>query len=448
MPQQTETTFIRLDPPLRTTLRAIGDDVLANEPPIEATATGIHPDALLIDWPSNRPLPRARLEVSLPLGGDTWRAEAVPEPPGAGGLGGAVVRFTGLDEAARARLETFITRNRKSEHIRICRDEDVETRVTTGFERWRLPHEALPEIDKRDVKLAVKVFGRPLAAPILISCMTGGSDLAKTVNRRLAAVAQKLGLALGLGSQRAMLKGPELADTYQVRDVAPDVLLIGNLGAVQLNYGVAAEQCEQLVAAVGADALALHLNPLQEAVQPEGDVNFAGLKEKIATVAEQLSKPVILKEVGSGISRGLARWVKTTPIAAVDVAGAGGTNWAKVESYRAKDPVIAELARSFADWGIPTAESLRVCREELPDLRIVASGGIRDGIEAAKAIALGADLVGIARPFLEAATRSEEAVEDTARLLIEQLRVAMFCCGAESIDHLRRVPIERVDARS
>ncbi len=317
--------------------------------------------------------------------------------------------------------------------------------MTTGFERWRLPHEALPELDKRAIDLSQELFGRRLRAPILISCMTGGSELAKTVNRRLAAVAQRLGLALGLGSQRAMLRAPELADTYAVRDLAPDVPLLGNIGAVQLNYGVGPEECGALCRAVGADALVLHLNPLQEAVQPEGDVNFAGLKEKIASLAASLGLPVLLKEVGSGISRRLARWVAGTAIAGVDVAGAGGTSWAKVESYRAEDPLVARLGRSFAGWGIPTAESLRICREELPDRIVIASGGIASGIDAAKAIALGADLAGIARPFLEAAARSEAALEEAARLVLEELRVAMFCCGAASVAQLRRVPIERVE---
>ncbi len=426
---------MKLDPPLRVRLRPQGDPAAR---PTELMAVGLHPDAVLLDVPAlAAPAAGAALEVTLDLAGTEVRASA------AGG-GGPVLRLTALEDAARAALETFITRNRKSEHIRIVRDEDTASEgVTTGFERWRLPHEALPELDKRKVDLSTRILGRTLRAPILISCMTGGSELAKTVNRRLARAAQEAGLALGLGSQRAMLKAPELADTYAVRDLAPDVLLIGNLGAVQLNFGVTTEDCERVVRAVDADALALHLNPLQEAVQPEGDVDFVGLKDKVAAVAAALPLPVILKEVGSGISRGLARWVATTKIAAVDVAGAGGTNWAKVESYRAHAEAGRALARSFAGWGIPTADSLAACRAELPDRLVFASGGVRDGIEVAKAIALGADLVGLARPFLEAAARSEAAAIEAAHLIVEQLRVAMFCCGAGSVAGLRKVTLER-----
>ncbi|HVY62516.1 MAG TPA: type 2 isopentenyl-diphosphate Delta-isomerase [Planctomycetota bacterium] len=433
--------FIRLEPAVRVSVHGpAGGPPAERKERWELVATGIHPEGLLLEGGAAGPREGAEVLASLDLAGEPLAATAKVER----GPGGAVVlRFTALDEAARARLETFITRNRKSEHIRIVRDEDTAAEgVTTGLERWRLPHEALPELDMREVDLATTVLGRRLEAPILISCMTGGSELAKTVNRRLAKAAQAYGLALGLGSQRAMLKAPELADTYAVRDLAPDVLLIGNLGAVQLNHGVTAADCERLAKAVGADALALHLNPLQEAVQPEGDVDFSGLKAKVAAVAESIATPIVLKEVGNGIGRSLARWVRSTKIAAVDVAGAGGTSWAKVESYRAHDEQFRRLARSFAGWGVPTAASLRACRAELPDRPVFASGGIRDGIEAAKAIALGADLVGLARPFLDAAAKSEEAVLEAARLVTDQLRVAMFCCGAANLTELRKVRLE------
>jgi isopentenyl-diphosphate delta-isomerase len=444
-----EIQFIRLEPPVRVRVHAAGGA------PAEVAAAGIHPEGLLVEAGAGL-ADGATVLLSTELAGEPFAADAVVARDGAGSPR-ATLRFTRLDAAARARLETFITRNRKSEHIRIVRDEDTSSEgVTTGLERLRLPHEGLPELDMRKVDLATRVLGRDLRAPILISCMTGGSELAKTVNRRLALAAQRFGLALGLGSQRAMLKAPELADTYAVRDIAPDVLLIGNLGAVQLNYGVTAADCERVARAVGADALALHLNPLQEAVQPEGDVDFSGLKAKVAAVAETIGVPVILKEVGSGISRSLARWAATTKIAALDTAGAGGTNWAKVESYRAHEDAFRRLARSFGGWGIPTAASLRVCREEFARQRervdgigargwVFASGGIRCGIDAAKAIALGADLVGLARPFLEAAAKSEEAVLEAARLVVDQLRVAMFCCGAANLTELRKVTLERDD---
>ncbi|RME70965.1 MAG: type 2 isopentenyl-diphosphate Delta-isomerase [Planctomycetota bacterium] len=341
-----------------------------------------------------------------------------------------------------------MTRFRKADHIRICRDEDVRSEnVTTGFARWRLPHDALPELDKREIELRTELFGRPLAAPLLISCMTGGSELARRINERLARAAQRFGIALGLGSGRALLVDPSLRDTFAVRPLCPDVPLLANLGAVQLNYGVGLDDCRRLVELLEADALVLHLNPLQEAVQPEGDVDFRGLRDKIARLAEALEVPVILKEVGNGLGAGLARWAASTAIAGLDTAGTGGTSWARVESYRAGDSVLERLGRSFSGWGVPTAQSVLACRAALPDRLVIASGGIRNGIEAAKAIALGADLVGIARPFLQAASESEPALADEITLVIEQLRVAMFCSGCRDLAALRRLELEPVADR-
>ncbi len=432
--------LVRLEPPPRVRLTPLE----GGGAPVDVEARALHERAVLLAAPISLPAgTRCRLE--LRSGEARFEATGRIEAPAAAGEG-PIVALEPLDGDAHRALERFLTRFRKADHIRICRDEEVAcTGITNGFERWRLPHEALPELDKRTIDLRTTLFGRPLAAPLLISCMTGGSELAKQVNERLARVAQRFGIALGLGSQRALLADPRLLDTYAVRPLCPDVPLFANLGAVQLNYGLGLEDCRRALDMVEADALVLHLNPLQEAVQPEGDVDFRGLKDKIAAVAQALEAPVLLKEVGSGLGPRLARWAAATRLAGLDTAGAGGTSWARVESYRAGDPRLAALGRAFGGWGIPTAESVIACRAALgPERLVIASGGIRNGIEVAKAIALGADLVGVARPFLAAATQSEQALAETAEQLIEELRVAMFCCGAGSIAALKRTELEPV----
>jgi len=274
--------------------------------------------------------------------------------------------------------------------------------------------------------------------------MTGGTAKAREINRTLAAAAQEVGMAMGLGSMRAGIEDPSLEPTYQVRDVAPDILLFANLGAVQLNYGYGLAQCQRAVDMIEADALILHFNVLQEAVQPEGDGNFAGLVDKVAAVCDALPVPVIAKEVGWGFSREAARQLADAGVAAIDVAGAGGTSWSQVEMYRAPTPRHARLAGAFIDWGIPTAVSIGYCREAAPDLPVFASGGIRDGIEAAKCIALGATLVGLAGEFLRVADRDGVAgVVDLAGVITDELRVAMFCSAAGDLKALAKTPLHR-----
>lgn len=329
---------------------------------------------------------------------------------------------------------------RKAEHIRINLSEDVAGKgIGSGFDAYRFIHHALPEIDLGDVDPSATLFGRRLAAPILISCMTGGTREGGELNRVLARVAQRMGFAIGLGSGRVLLEHPELIDTFEVRSVAPDVLLFANLGAVQLAKGYGVEQCRRLVAALRADALVLHLNALQEAVQPdgEGDTCFAGLLEKIAEVCRQLDVPVVVKEVGWGIAPDVVRALVDAGVAAVDVAGAGGTSWTEVERHRLEEPWRARVAAAFAAWGIPTAECVREARLVSSDAYIIASGGVRDGIDVAKAIALGADLVGIAAPFLRAAAASEDAALELSRELVDVLRIAMFAIGARTMAELR-----------
>jgi isopentenyl-diphosphate delta-isomerase len=330
------------------------------------------------------------------------------------------------------------TPSRKAEHIRINIERDVGAKgIETGLDAYRFVHRALPEVDLAQVDLSVEVFGRRLAAPLLISCMTGGTPEARRINRRLASVAQERGLAMGLGSGRALIESPESADTFEVRSLAPDILLFANIGAVQLNKGYGLAECRRLVELLGADALVLHLNPLQEALQPEGDVCFAGLLAKIAALCAASPFPVVVKEVGWGINAAEVRALFDAGAAAVDVAGAGGTSWSEVERHRIAEPWRARVAAAFAGWGTPTAQAVAEAREVAQDKTIIASGGIRNGIDAAKALALGADLVGIAGPFLRAAAESAKAATDLAGELVETLRTAMFCVGARTPADLR-----------
>ncbi len=328
---------------------------------------------------------------------------------------------------------------RKSDHIRINLEQDVASRITTGLERVRFAHQALPELDMQSIDLSTTVFGKRLRAPLLMSCMTGGTEEALAINRNLAAAAQQAGVAMGLGSMRAAVAHPELAYTFQVRDVAPDVLLFANIGAVQLNYGFTIDQCRQAMDIVGADALVLHLNPLQEALQPEGDVNWAGLLSKIERVARTL--PVVAKEVGWGISRRAAADLASAGVIGIDVAGAGGTSWSQVEMHRAKTDIQRRVAEAFVDWGIPTADSIRFVREAAPGLPIIASGGLKNGVDGAKCLALGASLFGLARPFLKPATVSAEHVLDEVTILLGQLRAVMLCAGAQTVQDLGRVEL-------
>lgn len=330
---------------------------------------------------------------------------------------------------------------RKRNHIRINLNEDVSHPRTTGLEKYHFIHRALPEIDLAEVDTRVAFLGHALGAPMLISSMTGGTDEAKEINVRLAQAAQVAGIAMGLGSLRAALKDPKLADSYQVRSWAPDILLLANLGAVQLNYGYDTSHCLRAVELVQADGLILHLNPLQEALQPEGNTRWAGLLNKIEAVCRALPVPVIAKEVGWGISGETARQLADAGVAAIDVAGAGGTSWSQVEMYRTRDEVSRRVAAVFQDWGIPTAQSLVEVRHATPDLPVIASGGLRHGLDVTKAIALGASLAGLAAPFLKAAATSTEAVTDLIKELTRTLRTAMFSVGARDIAALQSTPL-------
>ena len=330
--------------------------------------------------------------------------------------------------------------SRKADHIRICLSEDSQYERTSGFERYELVHEALPEIALDDVRLATELAGRPMAAPLIVSSMTGGTDKGARINRNIAAAAQAAGVAMAVGSQRIAIERPQAAGTFAVRDEAPNIPLFANFGAVQLNYGFGAAEANRAVDTIGADGLFLHLNPLQEAVQPEGNTNFRGLADAIARLTSAVEFPVLVKECGAGIGPRTLERLWALGVAAVDVGGAGGTSWARVESLRASDPLLPpdrSLGRVFADWGIPTAEAIRAGRAAVPAATIIATGGIRDGIDAAKALALGADFVGIAQPVLAAALEGPEAVETVLRRFIAEMRTACFACGASDVADLR-----------
>ncbi len=334
-------------------------------------------------------------------------------------------------------------RDRKAEHIQLALEDRMQL-GGRGFDAWRLEHCAIPEIDLADVDASAVFLDKPLVAPLLVSCMTGGTADAAQINRNLAIGAERVGVALGVGSQRKALEDPSRRGTFQVREHAPTIPLLANLGAVQLNYGYGVDECREAVRMIDADALVLHLNPLQEAIQPEGDGNFASLLPKIAAIVDQLEVPVIVKEIGMGLSRAVADRLVEAGVRILDTAGHGGTSWARIEAQRADDP---ELGDTFADWGIPTPDSIRAVAG-LPDVTVIGSGGVRSGIDVAKAIALGADIVGLAYPFLAASLQSAEAVAARIERTLTELRISMFCAGARTLAELRSVSlIDRCPAR-
>ncbi len=329
-------------------------------------------------------------------------------------------------------------RDRKAEHIRLALDERMQLR-RNFFEDWVFEHNALPEIHLDEIDLSVDFLGKRMAAPLIISCMTGGTGEATRINRNLAAAAEATGIAFGVGSQRKGLEDEETARTFQVRDVAPNAPILGNLGAVQLNYGFGTDECRRAVEMIGADALVFHLNALQEAIQPEGQCDFRDLLPKMGRVAAELEVPVIVKEIGCGLSAETGRRIVAQGIRILDTAGLGGTSWARIEGERARNVELGDL---FADWGVPTTESIRQLRE-IPGITVIGSGGVRNGIDVAKAIALGSDLVGMAYPFLRVAGRSVEAVVERIRRIILELRICMFCVGARNVEELQRVELRR-----
>ena len=329
------------------------------------------------------------------------------------------------------------TARRKREHLDAIAQDPAIERGDSGFAAIRLSHCALPEIALDDVDTRCNFLGKTLRLPLLISSMTGGDDPEiRRINHNLAQAAEQSGVALAVGSQRVQFTSPAAETSFRLRDIAPSAVLIANLGAVQLNYGFGLEHCRRAVETLAADGLYLHLNPLQEAVQPEGNTNFAGLADKIAAVARDLPVPVLLKEVGSGLSPADIARGKQAGVRYFDLAGRGGTSWSRIEHHRRRDPADT-LGLTFQDWGLTTAEALRLNRTAHPDVVLIASGGIRNGIDMAKAVLLGAELCGIAAPFLAAAQDSAAAVSAAIARLEREYRTALYLLGCRNNAALR-----------
>ncbi|AIF84318.1 isopentenyl-diphosphate delta-isomerase [Candidatus Nitrososphaera evergladensis SR1] len=330
-----------------------------------------------------------------------------------------------------------IIKQRKKDGIDIPLQKDVQARATSTYlEYVKLVHNALPELDYDDIDLSTTFLGHRFSAPLIIDSMTGGTDEATVINGRLGELAEKYGLGMGLGSQRAGLKSEELASTYSVaRKNAPNAFLIANIGGAQLAKGLSVDDARKIVRMIRANALVVHLNPLQELVQPEGEPRYRGVYAKIVELVKSMDVPVIVKEVGAGISREVAIKLEMAGVSAINVAGSGGTSWAGVEKLRAdmvKDRKKARLGEMFWDWGIPTAASLIEARKAVK-VPLVASGGLRNGLEVAKCVALGASMSAMAYPFLKAAAQSREALFEFADSVLAELQSAMFLVGAANV---------------
>lgn len=339
------------------------------------------------------------------------------------------------------------TAKRKDEHISICLERDVQSDdITTGFEKWRFKHNALPEINFEDINIETTLFGKEVSTPFMVSSMTGGTELAGQINKQLALACEEKGWTLALGSMRAAIEREELLASFQMRKYAPTIPIIANIGLVQLNYGVDALACMRAVEAVGADALVFHLNSMQEVFQPEGDVNFSGLLLKLETLIAKSSIPIGVKEVGWGIDGLTAKRFEDIGVSFIDVAGAGGTSWSQVERYRTTSTVQYDAAASFANWGISTADSLVEAIEGCSHSLIFGSGGLKNGVDAAKVLALGGHLAGYGRSILKSAVDSlDHSSNDTSNKLLHimnvieyELKVTMFGIGANNLTQLKK----------
>ena len=337
------------------------------------------------------------------------------------------------------------TRKRKSDHIKISLNQNVQARkTTTGFEDIHFVHKTLPEIDKQKIDLSTTVFGHKFAAPLIVGAITGGTMEATKINATIAKAVEELGLGMGVGSQRAAIEDKKLEKTFAVaRKKAPTAFLIANIGGVQLVNGYGVKEVKKTIKMIEADAIAIHLNPLQEAIQPEGQTNFQGVLKKIGEIAKELDKPVIVKETGAGIASEDAKELEAVGVEGIDVSGAGGTSWAAVEYYRAKErrnSFQRRLGDVFRDWGTPTATSLVEVAQTVR-IPIIASGGIRNGVDVAKALALGASLTSLSQPLLQAAVKGVKETKHVLSLLIEELRNVMFFVGTGSVQELRKTSV-------
>lgn len=330
-----------------------------------------------------------------------------------------------------------VIKQRKKEGIDIPLQKNVQAKTTSTYlEYVRLVHNALPEVDYDDIDTSMTFLGKRFSAPIIIDSMTGGTDEATVINGRLGELAEKYGFGMGLGSQRAGLKSEELAATYSIaRKNAPNAFLIANIGGAQLSKGLTVDEAKRIVKMIGANALVVHLNPLQELIQPEGEPRYKGVLGQISELAKTIDIPLIVKEVGAGISKEVAIKLEMANVSAINIAGAGGTSWAGVEKLRAeslKDDLKKHLGEMFWDWGIPTAASLIEVRRAVK-LPLIASGGLRNGLEVAKCVALGASMAAMAYPFLQTAAQSRETLFAFADTILTELKSTMFLVGAKNI---------------
>lgn len=334
------------------------------------------------------------------------------------------------------------TKKRKADHIKICLNKKAQAKkATTGFENVHLIHKALPEIERAKIDLSTTVFGHNFSAPIIVGAMTGGTEEATKINETIAEAVEKLHLGMGVGSQRAAIEDKGLVKTFAiVRKKAPTAFIIANIGGVQLVHGYGEKEVKKAMDMIQADALAIHLNALQEAVQPEGQTNFRGVLDKIGKIAKALDKPVIVKETGAGIAAEEARKLEAAGVKAIDVSGCGGTSFAAVEYFREENEDRRFLGETFWDWGIPTAASLVEVTQAVK-VPVIASGGLRSGTDVAKALALNACLASISQPALEPAVKGSAEIEKVLSCLIEEMRNAMFLVGAKRVKDLTKIPL-------
>ena len=335
------------------------------------------------------------------------------------------------------------TENRKAEHIRICLNEAAQAKdATTGFKDVQFIHRALPEVDIAKIDLSTTFLGHKFSAPLMVGAMTGGTAEATRINAAIAEAVERLNLGMGVGSQRAAIEDPKLEKTFAVaRKKAPNAFLIANIGGVQLVHGYGVKEVKKAVDMIEADAVAVHLNALHEAVQPEGQTNFKGVLARIGEIAGALDTPVIVKETGGGISAEDAKKLEASGVKAIDVGGAGGTSFAAVEYYRSEVTSMEHLLGGvFWDWGIPTVVSL-VEATQTVKIPVIASGGVRTGVDMAKALALNACLASVSLPVLQTAVEGAEETASLLSIFIEELKSAMFLVGAENVQQLAKTPV-------